>query len=117
MNSIESNPVPLKDITATLVRRKWLITITFFAIVAGVTTNTLRLPKQYEAHMKILVKNERAQMVVAADTTIGSGYRGEVSEAQINTEIELLNGDNLLGQVVTKCRLERLDNSSGTVAR
>lgn len=33
-------------------------------------------PKLYESHMKILVKNERADMIVSAGGGDGSGYRG-----------------------------------------
>ncbi|MCU1261956.1 MAG: lipopolysaccharide biosynthesis protein [Bryobacterales bacterium] len=117
MNSIEGGAAPLRDITATLVRRKWQVSITFLTIVAGVSIGTFLLPKQYETRMKILVKNERADMVVSAATSSGSGYRGEVSEAQINTEIELLNSNNLLQQVVAQCGLEKLERSGGSVAR
>jgi uncharacterized protein involved in exopolysaccharide biosynthesis len=120
MNLIDSGEtVPLKTaeishITAVLFRRKWLMLITFLLVFGGVTAGTLLMPKQYETHLKILVKNERADMVVTADSNSGSGYHGEVSETQINTEIELLNSENLLQQVVIKCGLERLEHSGAS---
>lgn len=103
-----------RDVAAILYRRKWQITITFVLVVAGVTVGTLLMPKQYESSMKILVKNERADTVVTADSNSGSGYRGEVSETQINTEIELLDSKDLLQQVVIKCGLERLEQSGAS---
>jgi uncharacterized protein involved in exopolysaccharide biosynthesis len=117
MNSIEGDTAPLRRIAATLVRRKWQILVMFLTIVAGATAGTLLMPKQYETHMKILVKNERADMVVTAGSNTGSGYRAEVSEEQINTEIELLNSEDLLQEVVVKCGLEKLESSSRSVAR
>jgi uncharacterized protein involved in exopolysaccharide biosynthesis len=104
-------------IAAILVRRKWQVAITFVTIGAAVTAGTLMLPKQYETHTKILVKNERADMVVTAGSSSGAGYRTEVSEEQINTEIELLNSVDLLQQVVLKCGLERLEPLEGPLTR
>ncbi len=76
----------------------------FLLVFGGVAAATLWMPKQYETHLKILVKNERADMLVTAGSNSGSGNLGEVSETQINTEIELLNSQNLLQQVVTEMR-------------
>ena len=104
--------VSLKDIAGVLIRRKWLIASTFLVVTAAVTAFTLLTPKQYESHMKILVKNERADMIVSAGGAEGSGYHGEVSETEINSEIELLNGINLLQQVVLKCGLEKAQTST-----
>src|ERR1035437_4054109 len=111
-----ADTVSLKDLAAILARRKWLILVIFFLVVGGVVAGTLLMPKQYETRMKVLVKNERADMIVSADRNGGSGYRSEVSEVQINSEIELLTNNNLLQQVVVKCALDRLERSNGPVA-
>jgi len=108
--------VSLGGIAAVLFRRKWQIAATFLIVVGVVTVATLLAPKQYESHMKILVKNKRADMIVSAGGGDGSGYHGEVSEAEINSEIELLNGYNLLQHVVTKCGLEKLEKAGGGAA-
>jgi uncharacterized protein involved in exopolysaccharide biosynthesis len=120
MNSIEQNArlmriernAGLKDVVATLVRRKWQILATFLTIVAGVTIVTFLMPKQYQSHMKILVKNERADVLVTADGSSGSSNRTEVSEEQINTEIALLNSNDLLQEIAVKSGLGRLETSS-----
>jgi uncharacterized protein involved in exopolysaccharide biosynthesis len=106
----------LKEIASVLVRRKWQISTVFLLVIAGVAFATFLAPKQYATHMKILVKNERADMIVSAAGGDASGYHGEVSESQINSEIELLNSNNLLQQVVTKCGLERLEHGKGSTA-
>jgi uncharacterized protein involved in exopolysaccharide biosynthesis len=117
MHPIEnSKTISLIDIAAILIRRKWQILATFFLTLAAVVAGTLLMPKQYETQMKVLVKNERADMIVSADRNGASDYRGEVSEAQINSEIELLNSNNLLQEVVTKCTLDRLESPGEAVA-
>ncbi|HEY1754111.1 MAG TPA: Wzz/FepE/Etk N-terminal domain-containing protein [Bryobacteraceae bacterium] len=110
------NEVSINDITAALLRRKWLMFITFILVFGGVAAVTFSMPKQYEAGMKLLVKNERADMVVTADRNSGSSNPGEVSETQINTEIELLTSKDLLQQVVLKCGLDRLEDASPSLA-
>ena len=104
------NTVSLKDLAAILARHKRQILIVFFLVVAGVVAGTFLMPKQYETRMKVLVKNERADIVVSPDSNGSPVYRSEVSEADINSEIELLTGKNLLRQVVTKCGLDRLQH-------
>ncbi len=114
MNSItDGRSSPLREIGVILVRRKWQILITFLLVLAGVTVMTLRTPKQYEARMKILVKNDRAGIVVSASSNDQSLFPGEVSETQINTEIELLNNNDLLRQVAIASGLGRSDVKTG----
>jgi uncharacterized protein involved in exopolysaccharide biosynthesis len=111
MNSIDTEkPVSLREIVAILNRRKMLIATTFVLVVAAVAAVTFLMPKQYETRMKVLVKNERADIVVSPDSTGSPVFRNEVSEAEINSEIELLTGKNLLRQVVTKCGLDQLQD-------
>ena len=114
MNSNADDNFPLGEIRAILSRRRWQILITFLLVITGVAVVTFLMPKQYEAHMKILVKNERADMLVSAGSNSQSSYQGEVSETQINTEIELLNSDDLLRQVAVSSGLDKLENPGAT---
>ncbi len=117
MNPIENGTtISLRDIAAILNRRKLQILATFVLTVAAVAAGTLLMPKQYLSQMKVLVKNERADMIVSADRNGGSGSRAEVGEAQINSEIELLSSNNLLQEVVTRCGLERLETAGNSPA-
>jgi uncharacterized protein involved in exopolysaccharide biosynthesis len=106
--------VTLVDIAAVVIRRKWGVLTVFLLVVGGAIGFTLITPKQYASHMKILVKNERANMIVSADGSDGSSNRGEVSETEINSEIELLDNMNLLEHVVKECGLERGEKASGS---
>ena len=109
----ESQPVSLHEILRILNRRRTLILSTFVAVAVAVAVATFLLPKQYESRMKILVKNERADPIVSASPS-GNDFRGEVGEAQINSEIELLNSDDLLTQVVKRCALAPLEVAGDT---
>ncbi len=115
MNStIDNGSLSLVDIAAIFRRRWQQITLVFLLTAGAVAVGTLAMPKQYETRMKVLVKNERADMIVSPDQNRASGYRGEVSENQINSEIELLTSNNLLWQVADKCGL---DHRSGAAER
>jgi len=103
----EAKSVSLKDVAAIYRRRKWLIVSTFVLTIAAVTAGTLMLPKQYETRMKVLVKNDRADMIVSPDHNSTSDFHNDTSETQVNSEIELLTSNNLLKQVVVKCGLDR----------
>ena len=75
MNPIDTErPVSLRDIGAILNRRKALIALTFLVVVAAVAAITFLMPKQYQTHMKVLVKNERADIVVSPDNNGGAIY-------------------------------------------
>jgi uncharacterized protein involved in exopolysaccharide biosynthesis len=83
----------------------WAFAISFTAILLV----ALLLPNKYKSHLKVLVKNERANSLISVgDQTQGLVYLNDVSEARINTEIELLNSSDLLRQVVERCGLDKL---------
>ena len=109
MYVIEEGPrtSPLREVGSILFRRKWQILITFIVVAGGIAIHTLRSPKIYEAHMKILVKNDRAGLVVSASSSDQAQMQVEVSETEINTEIELLNSNDLLRQVAVASGLDK----------
>lgn len=95
----------LREIVATLCRQKRLIAFVFLAVLAAVTLVTMLLPNRYESRMKVLVKNARAEIVVSPEQTKNIGPVSEVSEAQVNSEIELIRSRDLLEKVVKKASL------------
>ena len=113
----EIRSAPLGEIGSILSRRKWQILIMFVVIVAVVAVATFRMPKQYESHMKILVKNDRANMVVGPGVNAQLSQPGEISETELNTEIELLNSSDLLQQVVTAGGLVKLEATGAATPR
>lgn len=103
----------LRDLTTVLFRWKWMALGSFFIIAAISTGIALLLPNQYQSHMKILVKNSRADVVITPAERTSSAYSGnDVTETEINSEIELLNSKDLLEQVVTQSGIAEQKPSS-----
>jgi len=100
---------PLLDAVGVISRRRWLVAGVFAVTLLLVVVWTVTAPKQYEARMKILVKNFRANMVVSTGTNAQTAPPTEVSEAEINTEIELLNSNDLLRQVAVASDLAKAE--------
>jgi len=104
------NPISLRDGAAAIFRRRALILFTFLAVVTGTILVTLLLPNRYDSRMKILVKNQRVDVAITAEATNGLNaptVDNEVSENQINSEIELLTSKDLLMQVVNETGLAK----------
>ena len=91
-STINEDSVSLGDIVAIFHRRRARIVLTFLLIAAVVVAGTLLMPKQYETHMKVLVKNERADTVVTPDRNDAAEYHGEV----MNPRSTLRTGKRLL---------------------
>src|SRR6267378_5232092 len=93
-----SNSISLRDGAGAMFRRKALVLLTFLTVVLGTAIVTFLLPNKYESRMKILVKNQRVDVAITPEATSGapSGVDGEVSESEINSEIELLTSRDLL---------------------
>ncbi|CAN5228111.1 Wzz/FepE/Etk N-terminal domain-containing protein [soil metagenome] len=104
-SSFLSKPnLSLRDGAVVLFRHKWLILTTLLtavivtAFVVSITTD------KYESRMKLLVKNMRADVQVTATNNDSVSDR-EVSESEINSEIELLKGRDLLEETVKRTNL------------
>ena len=100
--------VSVRDVASVIFRHKLLLCVTFLAVALGTAAVTFLMPNEYESRMKILVKNTRSDVPITPEQTIGStgnNFENDVSENQINSEIELLTSEDLLKQVVTECGL------------
>jgi len=67
----------------------------------------------YTAQMVLLVRNNRAEVVVAPGQTTDSARPSGMNEGQIATEAQLLMSRNSLRQVVQRCKLGGSDSASG----
>jgi uncharacterized protein involved in exopolysaccharide biosynthesis len=98
-------PGTLRDFLAVLFRHKGLILISFFSVFAGAVLTIFLTPRQYESHMKILVKRERMDMVMAPDANSRMVSEPSLSQEDLNSEVELLRSSDLLEKVVLACGL------------
>jgi polysaccharide chain length determinant protein (PEP-CTERM system associated) len=107
-----NNSFSVRDAASAIFRRRALVLFTFLAVIAGTILVTLLLPNRYSARMKILVKNQRVDLAITPEATSGGAaptIENEVSENQINSEIELLTSNDLLTQVVNETGLAKAD--------
>src|SRR5947207_4835439 len=109
---IGANAISLRDGAGALFRRRALVLAIFLIVVVGTAIVTFLLPNKYESRTKILVKNQRVDVAITAEQTGGAPpptVENEVSENQINSEIELLTSKDLLMQVVKECGLAKAE--------
>jgi uncharacterized protein involved in exopolysaccharide biosynthesis len=108
--TLAGNAISLRDGAGMLFRRKALLLTAFLAVVLGTILFSYFTPDKYESRMKILVKNQRVDVAITAEATGGApalGVDNDVSENQINSEIELFTSRDLLAQVAKECGLDK----------
>src|SRR6516165_8276496 len=91
-------PPTLRDWAAVGFRHGRLMALSFLFFFGAVLLITLFTPRQYEAELKILVKWERADRLVTPDQE-STMPRPEVTEQDVNSEVELLKSRDLLEKV------------------
>jgi uncharacterized protein involved in exopolysaccharide biosynthesis len=97
----DRQPLPtLRDLVAVLFRQRWPMLITFALVVIAVAVSGMWVPK-YEAQMKILALRQRSDAMVTPSANEPAQFSSDqVSEEDLNSEVELLNSDDLLRKVV-----------------
>ena len=104
-------PTP-RDIIAVLFRQRWPMLAAFALVVIAVAVSGVWIPK-YEAQMKILALRQRSDAMVTSSANAPSQYSNDqVSEEDLNSEVELLNSDDLLRKVVLATGLDEQSGSS-----
>jgi uncharacterized protein involved in exopolysaccharide biosynthesis len=95
----------LRDLLAVVFRHRKLMLLSFLGLSLGAALAAFLLPKQYRAEMKILVRRERADPVVTPESTPQLQVAANVSEEELNSEVELIKSRDLLEKVVLACGL------------
>src|ERR1700676_1270767 len=109
-NGTERLPT-LRDSATPLFRHRKLVLLTFLGLLLATVLGIILLPKDYEAKMKILVKRERVDAAVSPGRDAAMSNPGEVTEEELNSEVELLKSRDLLEKVVIACNLHDLHSS------
>lgn len=106
IQSYERRALPTaRDLVAVVFRQRRTILTLFFAVVALSFFSGV-LARKYEAHMKILVLRQRMDAMVTAEPNAPSEASPEVTEEDLNSEVELLRSDDLLRSVVLATGLQ-----------
>ena len=108
---IDKSPAPsvftLRDYAAVGFRQKRTILTIFLAIFGMVAVVTWFLPFRYESEAEILVKRERVDPIVTADTNGPPLAQPDLSEQEINSEVEILKSHDLLEKVAIQSGLNK----------
>lgn len=97
----------LRDFLSVGFRRRRLIVRSFLLSLLGALLGVLLFGLKYEAEMNILVKNQRVRSAVTTGSDeVGQYNQDIVPEEDINSEVALLQSQDLLQQVVVTCGLQ-----------
>ncbi len=102
------NLLGARDLVAMLFRHWRLMSVAFTATLLGAVLVAIVMPPKYTARLKVLVRHQRVEQVM---TTGASGVRSatseEVSDEEIDSEIELFRSEDLLRKIVGAYGLDK----------
>lgn len=102
-----------REVAVIIFRHRRVATLCFAGVFLGALIAALILPS-YRAEMKFLVKRERVDPVISGDQSTSQIQIAspEITEQEMNSEVELLTSEDLLQQVVLANHLEKSVGSS-----
>jgi uncharacterized protein involved in exopolysaccharide biosynthesis len=90
----------LRDVATIVFRHKRLLVTSFLVILSAGVLYAVLSPS-YKAEMKILVRRGRVDPVLTPTQTVSPAFgHDEISEEEMNSEVELLRDDDILRNVV-----------------
>lgn len=108
--SARVSPPTVRDVVAVLFRQRGLVMVSFAAILVAVLVYGLIKPS-YQARLKVLVRRGRVDPAMSPTPTPTVQFvRDDVTEEELNSEVELLHDDEILRTVV---RSTGLDSAEG----
>src|SRR5271166_4279496 len=102
MNGSSGSPLSLtpRDLAATLFRRPRLVAASFGFVLLAAMLFVL-FSARYESHFKILLRRGRFDPVVSSQPASPMDFsRPDITEEELNSEVELLRDEDLLKDVV-----------------
>jgi uncharacterized protein involved in exopolysaccharide biosynthesis len=106
-----------RDLVARIFRQRTVFVICLLLVIAGFIITGQFQPK-YQAEMKILVRKERVDPVVTTDQNSTPQLQTmSVREEDLNSQVEILKGEDLLRDVVLQAGLTRGNNDPVAIAK
>ncbi len=99
--------VGVKDLVAIGFRHKQPMLLCFLGVFLGALMVGILMPTSYQAHTKLLVKRERVDPVVSPGQSAPVMVKDEVTEEELNSEVELLESDDVMRQVAVASGLQK----------
>jgi uncharacterized protein involved in exopolysaccharide biosynthesis len=108
-NSNSSFSLTPRDLAATLFRRPRLV-VASFGVVLLATLLFVFFSARYESHFKVLLRRGRFDPLVSAAAPSAMDFtRSDITEEELNSEVELLRDEDLLKQVAKMAGLVPAD--------
>jgi uncharacterized protein involved in exopolysaccharide biosynthesis len=103
----KANAFTARDVVAIGFRHKRVMILCFLGVACGVLLSSIFLPTKYRAETKLLVKRDRLDPVVSPEQNAPLVYHDTVGEEEINSEVELIQSQDVLQKVVSTCGLDK----------
>ena len=113
MNNSDLDPVNsqttfsfnLRDVLTIVFRHKRVVVLSFLGILTGAVLAAVLRPTEYRASTQFLIERERLDPVISPGQSTPPETRSEVTEEELNSEVELIKSTDVLRQVVVSCGL------------
>jgi uncharacterized protein involved in exopolysaccharide biosynthesis len=115
-DNLYRRPPVLRELMAIGFRQRRLIVFCFWGVLLGAILVAILQPSRYTAEMKFIVKRERVDPVVTPEGSPAQQFAPEVTEEELNSEVELLKTRDQLEKVVLACDLQNQSDSSWSKA-
>src|SRR5271169_2370363 len=112
-HGLRSYSFTARDVVAIGFRHQRVMVLCFVGVVLGVLLSAVFLPTKYRAETKLLVKRERVDPIVSPEQNAPMMFKDTVGEEEINSEVELIQSQDVLQKVVTTCGLDSKKLLSG----
>ena len=89
----------IRDLLVPLFRHRLAVVLTFVSVCAASALAVIVLPERYESGMTILIKRGRVDAIISPDAN-RPGQRSDVTEDEVNNEVELIRSRDVLERVV-----------------
>lgn len=100
-NSRRAPSPTLRELAAMLFRQSRLLSASFVCVFLAMLLYAFLVSPRYEGHLKVLLRRGRTDPVVSPQPASAADFaRNEITEEELNSEVELLRDENLLKQVV-----------------
>ena len=96
----------VRDIVMMVFRHRRIALASFFGMFLGTILYTGLSPK-YRAESKILVRRERVDPVVTSQQSNPMVVNNEITEEEMNSEVELIRSQDVLRRTVVDCGLDQ----------
>jgi len=95
----------LRDILTIVFRHKRVVVLSFCGVLTGAILAAVLHAPEYRASTKFLIERERLDPVISPGQSTAPETRSEVTEEELNSEVELIKSADVLRQVTVSCGL------------